>query len=60
MNGNVIETKDALVSPMEPIHLGIFEGIKAYVEGDVLGKGGDSIAWFEYPPNVMRWVVSPS
>ncbi|MFA9494829.1 MAG: hypothetical protein ACERKS_02800 [Candidatus Bathyarchaeota archaeon] len=39
MNGNVMETKDALVSPMEPIHLGIFEGIKAYVEGDVLGEG---------------------
>ena len=29
MNGEVIETEKALVSAMEPIHLGIFEGIKA-------------------------------
>lgn len=39
MNGMVIETKDAKVSAMEPIHLGIFEGIKAYVKGDILGEG---------------------
>jgi branched-subunit amino acid aminotransferase/4-amino-4-deoxychorismate lyase len=39
MNGSVVSTDKALVSAMEPIHLGIFEGIKAYVEGDVLGKG---------------------
>jgi hypothetical protein len=39
MNGEIIETQKALVSAMEPIHLGIFEGIKAYVENDVNGKG---------------------
>ncbi len=39
MNGEVIETKDALVSAMEPLHYGIFEGIRAYVEGDILGEG---------------------
>jgi branched-chain amino acid aminotransferase len=39
MNGSVVKTEDALVSAMEPIYLGIFEGIKAYVEGDVLGSG---------------------
>jgi branched-chain amino acid aminotransferase len=46
MNGEVVETKDALVSAMEPIHLGIFEGIKAYVQGNILGKG---------QLNIFRW-----
>jgi branched-chain amino acid aminotransferase len=46
MNGEVIETRKALVSAMEPIHLGIFEGIKAYVENDVNGKGR---------LNIFRW-----
>ena len=39
MNGEITETEKALVSAMEPIYLGIFEGIKAYVEEDVLGEG---------------------
>lgn len=52
MNGNVVETKDALVSAMEPIHLGIFEGIKAYVKGDVLGRGRLDI--FQWKPHVDR------
>jgi len=46
MNGEIIETRKALVSAMEPIHLGIFEGIKAYVENDVNGKGR---------LNIFRW-----
>jgi len=46
MNGEIIETGKALVSAMEPIHLGIFEGIKAYVENDVNGKGR---------LNIFRW-----
>jgi len=46
MNGEVVETGKALVSAMEPIHLGVFEGIKAYVENDVTGKGG---------LNIFRW-----
>ena len=46
MNGDIVETKDARVSAMEPIHLGIFEGIKAYVQGDVLKEGELNIfAW---------------
>ena len=52
MNGEVIETKDALVSAMEPIYLGIFEGIKAYVEGDILGKGRLNI--FRWKPHIDR------
>jgi branched-chain amino acid aminotransferase len=52
MNGEIVETKDALVSAMEPIHLGIFEGIKAYVEGDVLGKGRLNI--FQWRPHANR------
>ena len=39
MNGSVIETEKALVSAMEPIYYGIFEGIRAYAEGDVNSKG---------------------
>ncbi len=46
MNGQIIETQKALVSAMEPIHLGIFEGIKAYVERDVGAKG---------KLNIFRW-----
>jgi branched-chain amino acid aminotransferase len=46
MNGEIIETRKALVSAMEPIHLGIFEGIKAYVENDVNSKGR---------LNIFRW-----
>jgi len=46
MNGEVVETARALVSAMEPIHLGIFEGIKAYVEDDVNGRG---------KLNIFRW-----
>jgi branched-chain amino acid aminotransferase len=52
MNGEVIETEKALVSAMEPIHLGIFEGIKAYVENDVNGKGSLNI--FQWKPHVDR------
>jgi branched-chain amino acid aminotransferase len=52
MNGEVIETEKALVSAMEPIHLGIFEGIKAYVENDVNGKGSLNI--FQWKPHVNR------
>lgn len=46
MNGEVMETERALVSAMEPIYLGIFEGIRAYAEGDVLGEG---------KLNIFRW-----
>jgi len=52
MNGEVIETEKALVSAMEPIHLGIFEGIKAYVKNDVNGSGSLSI--FQWKPHVDR------
>jgi branched-chain amino acid aminotransferase len=52
MNGEVIETKKALVSAMEPIYLGIFEGIKAYVEKDVLGAGKHNI--FGWKPHIDR------
>jgi branched-chain amino acid aminotransferase len=55
MNGSVIETKDALVSPMEAIHLGIFEGIKAYAEGDVNGSGTLNIfGWKQHIDRLWR------
>jgi branched-chain amino acid aminotransferase len=46
MNGEIIETEKALVSAMEPIHLSIFEGIKAYAENDVNASG---------KLNIFRW-----
>ena len=52
MNGDIIETEKALVSAMEPIYLGIFEGIKAYAEGDVLGQGKLNI--FSWKPHIDR------
>ena len=52
MNGEIVETDKALVSAMEPIYLGIFEGIKAYVEGDVLGEGSLNI--FGWKPHIDR------
>ena len=52
MNGQIIETEKALVSAMEPIHLSIFEGIKAYVENDVNNSGRLNI--FQWKPHVDR------
>lgn len=52
MNGEIIETEKALVSAMEPIYLGIFEGIKAYVQDDVLGEGRLSIIGWK--PHIDR------
>ena len=55
MNGQLKETKDALVSPMESIHLGIFEGIKAYVEKDVLSEGKlNIIGWKQHVDRLWR------
>ena len=52
MNGEVVETEKALVSAMEPIHLSIFEGIKAYAENDVNASGKLNI--FQWKPHVDR------
>lgn len=39
MDGRIIEMKDAVCSVMSPTFLGVFEGIKAYVEGNILDEG---------------------
>ena len=52
MNGEIIETERALVSAMEPLHLSIFEGIKAYVENDVNSSGRLNI--FQWKLHVDR------
>ena len=55
MDGEVVETGRALVSAMEPIYLGIFEGIKAYVEGDVRGEGVLNIfCWRQHVDRLFR------
>jgi branched-chain amino acid aminotransferase len=52
INGEIVECERALVSAMEPTHLGIFEGIKAYTENDVNRKGQLSI--FRWESHVDR------
>ncbi|MDH5483470.1 MAG: branched-chain-amino-acid transaminase [Candidatus Bathyarchaeota archaeon] len=52
MNGEIIKTEDALISAMEPVHLSIFEGIKAYVENDVNGEGRLNI--FQWKSHIDR------
>jgi branched-chain amino acid aminotransferase len=52
MDGEVMETEKALVSAMEPIYLGIFEGIKAYVAGNILGDGDLNL--FQWRPHIDR------
>ena len=55
MNGSIVKTEEALVSAMEPIYLGIFEGIKAYVRGNVLGEGGlNIIGWKPHIDRLWR------
>lgn len=55
MDGEVVETGRALVSAMEPIYLGIFEGIKAYVEGDVRGEGRLNVfCWRQHVDRLFR------
>ena len=56
MNGEIIETEKALVTAMEPIHLGIYEGIKAYAEGSLLGEG--KLNLFGWKPHINRLWVS--
>ena len=52
MDGEIIETDKAVVSAMEPIHLSIFEGIKAYVKNDVNASGKLNI--FQWESHVAR------
>jgi branched-chain amino acid aminotransferase len=47
-----MKTEEALVSAMEPIYLGIFEGIKAYVQGSVSGEG--RLAVFSWDAHMDR------
>lgn len=55
MDGRVMETERALVSAMEPIYLGIFEGIKAYTQGNIGGKGRLSVfSWDQHMDRLWR------
>jgi len=47
MDGRVIETKDAVCSVLSPTFLGIFEGIKAYVNSGKTSR--------EIDLNIFRW-----
>jgi branched-chain amino acid aminotransferase len=55
MDGKVVETERALVSAMEPIYLGIFEGIKAYTLGNIGGEGQLSVfSWDQHMDRLWR------
>jgi branched-chain amino acid aminotransferase len=55
MDGKVVETEGALVSAMEPIYLGIFEGIKAYKQGHLEGEGKLSVfSWDQHMDRLWR------
>jgi branched-chain amino acid aminotransferase len=55
MDGRVVETEKALVSAMEPIYLGIFEGIKAYTKNDIGGEGRLSVfSWDQHMDRLWR------
>lgn len=57
LNGEITETDKALVSAMEPIHLGIYEGIKAYVESkNLLSEGRLNV--FGWKPHLDRLSLS--
>jgi len=49
---SIVPTDEALVSPMEARHLGVFEGIKHF-EGDIGGK--DDLT---YSAGGNRWIGS--
>ena len=52
MDGKVVETERALVSAMEPIYLGIFEGIKAYTQSELGGE--ERLAVFSWDQHMDR------
>jgi len=55
MDGKVVETEQALVSAMEPIYLGIFEGIKAYKQEHLEGEGKLSVfSWDQHMERLWR------
>lgn len=55
VDGGVVETERALVSAMEPIYLGIFEGIKAYTQGNIGGEGKLSVfSWDQHMDRLWR------
>ncbi len=55
IDGEIVELEKALVPAMEPMHLAIFEGIRAYVEGDILGEGNlNIIQWKSHVDRLWR------
>ncbi len=52
MDGELLETKDAVDTAMSEVYLGVFEGIKAYVEGNINGEGPLNI--FQWNPHAAR------
>src|SRR5579872_2291846 len=53
MDGKVLKTDQALCSALSPMHLGVFEGIRAYVQGDILSKGKLSV--FRWQDHINRF-----
>ncbi len=53
MDGQIIDNKNAVCSVLSPTHLGIFEGIRAYAQGDIMSQSGN-IAIFRWNDHVKR------
>jgi branched-chain amino acid aminotransferase len=53
MDGKVLKTDQALCSALSPMHLGVFEGIRAYVQGDLLSRGKLSV--FRWQDHINRF-----
>lgn len=52
MDGELMETSNAVDTAMSEVYLGVFEGIKAYVEGNILDEGPLNI--FQWKPHAAR------
>jgi branched-chain amino acid aminotransferase len=53
MDGKVLKTEQAVCSALSPMHLGVFEGIRAYVQGDILSRG--KLAVFRWRDHINRF-----
>jgi branched-chain amino acid aminotransferase len=53
MDGHVVRTEKAVCSALSPMHLGVFEGIRAYVQGDILSRGKLSV--FRWQDHINRF-----
>ncbi len=55
MDGQIIATDKAICSALSPMHLGVFEGIRAYAQGSVSSRGKISVfRWHDHIKRLWR------